>query len=61
MTEEMVEIRHYFRKKNGKVFKVQSIDGGDWEWIETPYTEIPYMIYTQMPKAEFKLLKETND
>jgi len=41
---DMIEISYYFTEKDGKVWKVQSVDGGDWEWIETPYDEIPYII-----------------
>jgi len=52
--EQMVELQYYFTEKDGKVWKVQSIDGGEWEWIETPYNQIPYIFTKRVSKEELK-------
>lgn len=53
---DTVTILYYFTEKDGKVWKVQSIDGGEWEWLETPYESIPYVITEIRTVEEMKLL-----
>lgn len=51
---DVVEISYYFTERDGRIWKVQSINGGDWEWIETPYNKIPYIITKRYTESELR-------